>query len=264
MRTSMSRLGSIVITGALLVAATACGSDDDKKDSGKSAAGTPSSATPSASSAPIPGTPAAGTTPPAAPAAGAGAVSALTGPQLEKAVLTAADLPQGVYLTRPAAGSDDRATATPADCQPLVDLFLPRQGATKPAAVAQAFVSMGTPIPTGVIGSELFSFSGTDAEAVMAKGRAALKNCGSVSMKDPEGETSTIKHTEIAHPKLGDDTLAITSSPEDGGARASIAIRVGSTLIVISSADLSGNAAKVPDLALVTKQVERITAAAKS
>ncbi|MFJ8742286.1 hypothetical protein ACIRL2_23180 [Embleya sp. NPDC127516] len=264
MRTSMSRLGSIVITGALLVAATACGSDDDKKDSGKSAAGTPSSAAPSAPSAPIPGTPAAGTTPPAAPSSAAGAVSALTGPQLEKAVLTAADLPQGVYLTRPAAGSDDRATATPADCQPLVDLFLPRQGATKPAAVAQAFVSMGTPIPTGVIGSELFSFSGTDAEAVMAKGRAALKNCGSVSMKDPEGETSTIKHTEIAHPKLGDDTLAITSSPEDGGARASIAIRVGSTLIVISSADLSGNAAKVPDLALVTKQVERITAAAKS
>ncbi|MGW1994111.1 hypothetical protein [Embleya sp. NPDC001921] len=261
MRTSMSRLGSIVITGALLVAATACGSDDDKKDGGKSAAGTPSS---TASSAPVPGTPAAATPPPAAPSPAAGAVSALTGPQLEKAVLTAADLPQGVYLTRPAAGSADRATATPADCQPLVDLFLPRQGATKPAAAAQAFVSIGAPIPTGVIGSELFSFSGTDAESVMAKGRAALKNCGSVSMKDPEGETSTIKHTEVAHPKLGDDTLAITSSPEDGGARASIAVRVGSTLIVISSADLSGDTVKVPDLALVTKQVERITAAAKA
>ncbi|MEU0931784.1 hypothetical protein [Embleya sp. NPDC005971] len=256
MRTSMSKPASIVIAGALVLAAAACGSDDDKKDTGKATAGAPAT--------PGPSTPAADTRPPVAPSSPAGAASALTGPQLEKAVLTAADLPQGVYLTKAAAGAGNRATATPADCQPLVDLFLPRQGAMKPTAAAQAYVSIGSPIPTGVIGGELFSFSGTDAETVMAKGRAALKNCGSVSTKDPEGETATTRHAEVAHPKLGDDTLAITSTPEDGGARASIAIRVGSTLIVVASAELSGNTVKLPDLALVTKQVERVTAAAKS
>ncbi|MFI6580354.1 hypothetical protein [Embleya sp. NPDC050493] len=259
MRKSLFRPISVAIVGSVLFAATACGSDDDKKDSGKPAASTTTTGAPAA--APSPGAVA-----PSAPApvsSGAPAATPLTAAQLEKAVLAASDLPQGMYVTREPKGTRERVTATSPECQPLTDLFLPRQGATKPVGVAQAGVTIGAPMPSAMITTELFSYAGTDAETILSTARTALGKCGSLSTKDEEGETSTVKHAEAAHPRLGDDTLATVSTPADGGTGGQIVVRVGSTLIVVRSVEFTGTIPKLPDTALVTKQVEKIVTAAK-
>ncbi|MET7300107.1 hypothetical protein [Embleya sp. NPDC005575] len=259
MRKSLFRLSTVAVVGSVLFAATACGSDDDKKDSGKPAANTTATNPPAA--APSPSAVAPSTPAPVSSAASAG--TPLTAAQLEKAVLAASDLPQGMYLTREPRGAAERVTATSPECQPLTDLLLPRQGATKPVGVAQAAVTIGAPTPSTVIATELFSYTGTDAETILGKARTALGKCGSLSTKDAEGEASTVKHAEATHPKLGDDTLAITSTPADGGAGGQVVVRVGSTLIVVRVVEVTGTTPKLPDTALVTKQVEKIVAAAK-
>lgn len=157
MRTSMSGLGSLH-RDRRCTARCGDGVRFRRRGEGQreSAAGTPSPTASSAPSAPIPGTPAAGTPPSAAPSSGRRRGFRVDRPAIGEG-RTHRRRPPARRLCDPACGRvarpRDRATATPAYCQPLVDPFLSRQGATKPAAVAQAFVSIGTPIPTGVIGS---------------------------------------------------------------------------------------------------------------
>ncbi|MGW9207874.1 hypothetical protein ACWGR4_12880 [Embleya sp. NPDC055664] len=263
MRKSLFRSSSLVIIGSVVFAATACGSDDDKKTEGKPVASSVTTTTPVTAPPPAAGAPSAGA--PSAPvASGAPGGTPLTAAQLEKAVLTATELPQGTYLTREPKAAGERVTAVMADCQPVTDLLAPRQGAVKPVAVAQAIVTIGgAPMPSTGITTELFSFAGTDAETILGKARTALAKCGSLTTKDAEGETSTVKHAEAAHPKLGDETLAIHSTPEDGGSGGQVVVRVGGTLVVVRIVEFTGTTPKLPDIATVTRQVEKVVAAAK-
>ncbi|MFE5325885.1 hypothetical protein ACFRCG_05655 [Embleya sp. NPDC056575] len=262
MRKSLFRSSSLVIIGSVVFAATACGSDDDRKTEGKPAASSATTTSPVTAPSPAAGAPSAGA--PSAPvASGAPAGTPLTAAQLEKAVLTATELPQGTYLTREPKGAGERVTAAAPDCQPVTDLLLPRQGAVKPVAAAQAAVTIGAPMPSTVITTELFSFAATDAETIVGKARGALAKCGSLTTKDAEGETSTVRHAEAAHPKLGDETLAIHSTPEDGGSGGQVVVRVGGTLVVVRIVEFTGTTPKLPDTATVTRQVEKVVAAAK-
>ncbi|MYW02294.1 hypothetical protein [Streptomyces sp. SID3343] len=261
MRKMVFRMSTAAIAGSLLMVATACGGDEDKKDSAK-----PAGSVAGPSTAPVVSAPAAPSAPAAAPSAEASKAAsgaALTQAQLQSALLVAAELPQGVYSTE---GRDagDRSFAEPASCQALVDLSMPNQGTPKPTAGGQASSIIGGQMPTTIITTELYSFAGNDAATVLAKGRDALKNCGSVSVVGADGETSVNKYQEIAHAKLGDETLAIGLTPQDGGALGVVIVRSGPTLIMVSNAEPAGTVAALPSDALVTKQIEKVAAAAKS
>jgi len=251
MRDNLFRIGTAAIVGSLLFVTTACGGDDDDK---KSEAKTTTEATPT--------TPATSPAEAKSPAGGAGSVTPLTQAQLEAAVLKAEEMPQGTYAAQ--RDEADGETATPAECQPLLDLGSPLNGTPKPTADATASVTFGTPDAMQVVMVEAYSFAPGDAETVLAKGREAPAKCASVTALDSEGESGVTAYAEVQHAKVGDDSLAIGVTPEGGGALGVVVVRSGSTLFSVSKAEMAGTSPALPDDdALVNKQLEKLVAAAK-
>ncbi|WP_406286708.1 hypothetical protein [Embleya sp. NBC_00896] len=274
MRKILLRMSTVAIAGSLLLAATACGRDEEAlarkygptpaaapettAAASQSPGATPTATAPAATAPPSADPSATGSAPPssAAPVS----TTPLTRDQLASALVTAAEMPQGTYDTEPTDTAEDRATAQQADCQPLIDLLRPAQGATPPAASAQASVTVGSPYPTSFTVVELFSFADGGAADLFAKGRDALKTCASITSTDSEGATTTETYSEIQHAQLGDETLAVGMVPQDGGALGMVLVRVGSTLVVVSNAELSGTVPSLSDDAVVVRQVEKLVA----
>ncbi|MGW1994112.1 hypothetical protein [Embleya sp. NPDC001921] len=293
MRAMVIRVGTAVIAGTLLLAATACGRDEEApareyaSTAAPEATAAPSRTAPAGSAPPTAGPPASGPPtansspgepPPAQPPVDESADPSKNGngngtgngtgsdptaqSRLDAALLTAAEMPPGAYEAVSNDRTELRETARDAACRPLIDLLRPAQAAPAPTASAQASVSRGEPTPTGFTIVELFAF--TDAGAVrnlFAQGRNALKSCASITSTDAEGETSTNAYAEIAHATLGDESLAVGMTPEAGGALGQIVVRIGSTVVVVSNADLSATTPKLPADDLVSRQIAKLTAA---
>ncbi|MET7300108.1 hypothetical protein [Embleya sp. NPDC005575] len=296
MRKIVIRLGTAAIAGTLLLAATACGRDEEAlareyasaptatpetttavtpapAGSAPAGAAPPGAAPPTAASSP-------GEPPPAQPPTDESAAPSGNGngngggngsgngsdqaaqSRLDAALLTAAEMPAGAYEVNPD-GTETRETARDAGCQPLIDLSRPGQAASGPAASAQASVTRGDPTPTGFTIVELFSFAGTGAQDLFAKGRAALSNCTSVTSTDSDGATSTDAYAAIPHASLGDESLAIGMTPQAGGALGLIVVRVGPTIVVVSNADLSAATPGLPADDLVARQITKLLASSR-
>ncbi|MFE2871098.1 hypothetical protein [Embleya sp. NPDC059259] len=289
MRKIVIRVSTAVIAGTLLLAATACGRDEEalarKYPNAPTAtpeAGTPAppASTPAGSAPPAPAPPASasspGEPPPALPPTDESPAPSGTGngtgngngtdptaqARLDAALLTAAEMPPGSYEAG-TDGTETRETARDTNCQALIDLTRPGQAASAPAAAAQAAVTRGDPTPTGFTIVELFSFAGTGAQDLFTKGRAALANCPSVASTDGDGATSTDKYAAIPHASLGDESLAIGMTPQAGGALGLIVVRVGPTVVVVSNADLSATTPALPADDLVTRQLGKLLASAR-
>ncbi|MFI6580353.1 hypothetical protein [Embleya sp. NPDC050493] len=301
MRKIVIRVGTAVIAGSLLLAATACGRDEEAlareyanaqtaaPEAGTAGAPAPSAGAPTGSAPPAAAPPAAasspGEPPPAQPPtdespapSGNGSGNAngnengngngngsdpASKSRLTAALLTAAEMPAGAYEVD-ADGTETRETAREAGCQPLIDLMRPGQAASAPAASAQASVTRGDPTPTGFTIIELFSFAGTGAQDLFARGRAALPNCASVTSTDADGATSTDAYAAIPHASLGDESLAIGMTPQAGGALGLIVVRVGPTLVVVSNADLSATKPALPPDDVVVRQITKLLASSRA
>ncbi|MYS82486.1 hypothetical protein [Embleya scabrispora] len=287
MRRIVIRVGTAAIAGTLLLAATACGRDEEAL-ARQYASAPPAAPEASTAVSPVPpGSAPAGSAPPAAvpPAAasspgepppalpptdespapstnrdttGNGSDPAAQA-RLDAALLTAAEMPAGAYEVNPD-GTETRETVRDAGCRPLIDLTRPGQAASAPAASAQASVTRGDPTPTGFTIVELFSFAGTGAQDLFAKGRAALPNCTSVTSTDTDGVTSADTYAAIPHASLGDESLAIGMTPQAGGALGLIVVRVGPTIVVVSNADLSATTPGLPADDLVARQITKLLA----
>lgn len=290
MRRIVIRVGTAVIAGALLLAATACGRDEEAlareyantatPEATAAATPAPSGTAPAGSAPPAAGPPASGPPaansspgepPPAQPPTDESAAPSENGngagsdpsaqSRLDAALLTASEMPPGAYDAVSNDRTELRQTARDTACQPLIDLLRPAQAAGAPTASAQASVTRGEPTPTGFTIVELFAFTDAGARNLFAQGRSALKSCASITSTDAEGETSTDAYAEIAHATLGDESLAVGMTPEAGGALGQILVRIGSTVVVVSNADLSATTPALPADDLVSRQIAKLTAA---
>ncbi|WP_439675018.1 hypothetical protein [Embleya sp. MST-111070] len=289
MRRIVIRVGTAAVAGALLLAATACGRDEEalarEYEAGRATA-------PAASGAGVPSTPA-GTAPATSPAAeGAPSVAppaATTAPgepppalppieesstptgagtgsdptaqsRLDAALLTAGEMPAGAY-DGSRGDPESRERAQQPSCQPVIDLLRPGQAATTPIASAQASVTRGAPNPTGFTVVELFAFTDTGARDLFAQGRQALRGCPSITSIDADGATETDTYAEIPHAALGDESLAVGMSPGAGGALGMIVVRVGPTIVVVSNADLAAATPGLPADDLVARQIAKLRTA---
>ncbi|WP_406296262.1 hypothetical protein OG948_12615 [Embleya sp. NBC_00888] len=290
MRRIVIRVGTAVIAGAVLLAATACGRDEEAlareyantatPEATAAATPAPSGTAPAGSAPPAAGPPAsgppaadssAGEPPPAQPPTDESAAPSENGngtgsdpsaqSRLDAALLTAAEMPPGAYEAVSNDRTELRQTARDTACQPLIDLLRPAQAAGAPTASAQASVTRGDPTPNGFTIVELFAFTDAGARNLFTQGRDALKSCASITSTDAEGETSTDAYAAIAHATLGDESLAVGMTPEAGGALGQIVVRIGSTVVVVSNADLSATTPTLPADDLVSRQIAKLTAA---
>ncbi|MYW02295.1 hypothetical protein GT354_29310 [Streptomyces sp. SID3343] len=248
-REDRRRVGVVVAgVGMLLLAGVGCGADDGgsraggngERDGGRPVVGAPGlPPEPVRPDGPDPGPP-------------------LRQEQLVIAMLTVAELPAGARGIGPI--STVRTTAKQAECQALIDLMHPAQGAVAPKAAHSAAFDL--PGREGVLIGELYTYDGRGAESVLAAGRRALAACPRPTSSDAE-YTDTERYREVPYARIGDDSLAVHIT--DGRrTRGSVLVRVGSTLVRVTHSDTKEPDIRLPAEELVVRQVERVRAAAGS
>ncbi|MFF4652953.1 hypothetical protein [Streptomyces sp. NPDC001380] len=255
----MPRFSRPALTGAALLSVLALGAVACDSGSGKGGADAAGAATPASSA---PASPSEAASPSAPP------VPALTAAQLKRAALTAADLPSGYRVARPAKGEDllgSRATATPAACQPIQDMGAGKRAVKPTAAVDQNYPR--TDKPTVMTFSRIAAYAPGGAERAMADLRAAVKACPSYTSKDDsDGTVTKIKVKVVQAPSQGDDAIALDLAGSSDGAPLVIRmvqVRSGSSLALFAALDFmeGGRAVEVaPEL--LEKQVGKLKAAA--
>ncbi|HSA51360.1 MAG TPA: hypothetical protein VLH10_14805 [Yinghuangia sp.] len=153
------------VIAPLMVAVTACGSDDDK---GGSVAASSSASTGSAGGDKAP------------------SGKTLTEAELKAALVTAQDLPGWDVKTGDPEGDGEadgvgEKTDKP-ECQPLIDLFTARPTSTAIAAVSKTDGSSAT-----VHRLEIGQFDEAKATELLAKATAALPKCAQFTGTEPDG-----------------------------------------------------------------------------
>ncbi|WP_331767009.1 hypothetical protein [Embleya sp. NBC_00896] len=264
-----TRLAAGVLAASALLFASACNSDSDSASdstgtlaSDSTGPQAPGSAKPSDG-----GKPADAGTSPTKPAG-----KTLTQDQLAAAVLTETELNTGTDYEKDAPDPKvlgGKETAVRPECQPFVDLALPGNGKTAPAAGIKAGTSRGAttvenPFPASIDIVELYAFGPGEAASLLTKGRTALATCKDIDTTDEQGPKSTMTYTRADGPKLGDDALAVHGLIEDGGVTSAVIVRVGAHLVIVSKTDLGGSTPVLPDTEVVRKQVTKLEAAVRA
>ncbi|MYW02248.1 hypothetical protein [Streptomyces sp. SID3343] len=281
MRNPRIRIATVALAASALFFASACDSDSDSDGKDPKSGGTSASSAPS--DPPAPGstgaTNSAGSngakTPDTSKPSPSGASKAsdrlLTKDQLTAALLTQSEMNTGTDYEQNAPDPSvlgGKETAVRPECQPFVDLALPGNGRPAPVASIRAATTAGTtandPLSTRLDVIELYAFGPGQAESLLAKGRAALATCSTITTTDENGVRSTMVYNRADGPALGDDSLAATGLIEDGGATGALMVRVGSHLVIVSRTDMEGTKAVLPDLGLVRKQITKLETAARA
>lgn len=250
-RTTRIAGASLVVGVALTV--SACSSSGTTAGStaaspaASSAASAPAAPAPSASPSPIAHT--------------------LTKAELQQALLTSADLPAGFKKSKPAKGEEMFSTAdttTPTSCQPIADVAADNAVIKPSAAVDQDYPQPAK--PSQMIFSRLVSYPAGDAEKAMTALKAALKSCATYKSKSSDdGSITSIRVAVQPNPSQGDDAVTVDATGDIQGHPITIRlidIRVGSSMAVFGSIDANGGKALAVPAQLLTKQVDKLKAAA--
>ncbi|MQS11024.1 hypothetical protein F7Q99_01680 [Streptomyces kaniharaensis] len=249
----MRSLRIIVATGVLaplVLAATACGPNNDDKSST------------TATTAPI------GTATAAPTGAGTGAAAkALTQDQLVKALLTVKDLQADQNRSSlGATKSQHKLTANKAACQPLLDLADAGNAATPPAASATGAYFGTNGREYTVI--QLTQFGAGQAAKAMTSGEAALGSCAAFNATSQGQPAMKVTFSKATFQAAGDATLALNAkfTADDCAnapceARSYVIVRSGDVLTMLSNSALADPG--MPEQDTVKKQLDKLHAAAK-
>ncbi|WP_331767612.1 hypothetical protein [Embleya sp. NBC_00896] len=236
---------------ALFSATTACTVAADVV-----AAGSPSQAAPSSSAAPSTAAPA----PDAEPY--------LTTRELQRALLTKADMPKG-WVTRMGSNDVGRDRGEGTGCERLTTHANPASGLHPVEATADILASdpAGGKKAYALFGVSLTSLASGDAQRVIPAVRDAVPGCSN-QQQTVDDLSATVTAREIQGPGLGDESVAIviTTRVDDGRSwvHSVVLVRVGTTLIRAAHVNLTGATPHHPDPAAVRKQVEQVAAAVRA
>ncbi|GAA3222331.1 hypothetical protein MTQ10_01125 [Streptomyces sp. XM83C] len=233
-RTAVRRTALAASAATLALLATACGGDSDGDDKAKGAGTTKSAeATPSASAAPA-------------------AAKPLTAAELEKALLTQADVKSGkitVKLDKDDDVSPEQVKSDKADCTPLARLqagtYVGKpvasakrkwEDAPKKAAGATEEEQMYASLDLAESVFTLASYSDGGAEQVLKDITAAAQKCaGGYTHTETDEPLKVTKVAVGTAPKAGDEALAVdvTLDLGDGvsGTAHHVVVRKGATVV---------------------------------
>jgi hypothetical protein len=255
MRALRGRVLGTVLALPVLLSAAACGGDDDKK--AESTPTPPASVPPSAA-------PTSAAPPPSSPAAGG---KSLTVEQLKAAVLTSSDVPRYAIAITPSEDTPPEKAEKP-DCQPLMDLFSLQSASVKAtAAVEGALKPVDSPADAGGTSFAVMAYADGGAAKLVKAGVDAAGGCAQFNATDAEGVKAAYTVAKTDQAKLGDEAVAFKVAMTGGEAPAVlnvVTVRVGDALTSFITASAQGSPEVAPDQAVVTKQVEKLQAAAKA
>lgn len=186
----------------------------------------------------------------------------LTSDQLKTALLTTADFTDGTTVTP----SDHRDSETPATdnplCRPVMDLLGVQ--ATEGTPVGTAVGMIGTAKGGAeVVVMLLASFPNGYAAQLLGQGIAALPMCASFTGTTKAGGKVEYAAVGLPGPTYGDESVAVKLVTKADGQQVTaqyIVARVGDTLVDLAMADTTGGPGRLPDAALVTKQIDKLQA----
>lgn len=177
--------------------------------------------------------------------------------QLQKSLLTAADLGTGWEADPEGVGGDEKLTLLKEECQPVVGLFSPLSAATAPDGKAET----GFTKDTAGLTVRLMSYK--NAEKVMKDAESALADCRLITAKDASGGSLSLTATTATAPKVGDQALAFSVNIAQSGESTHMSVstvRTGNTLATIVTVSAE-EAAAPADPAVLKKQLDKITQA---
>jgi hypothetical protein len=192
----------------------------------------------------LPAPPSTGGTPAGAKAGSGGAgVITLSQPQVDRAMLTVADMPTGF------ATDTRKEVAGPSGC-PSLDAMKTTKGDT--SAEAEADFSKGSLGP--FVNERVWVQPDGKAERNYGRFADAIKTCSTFVSKDDRGKPMQFKLAALSFPNLGDETFAarmITESEIGALYIDLIIVRLDDTMVSLINAGFGG-----PDSAL-TEQIAR-------
>ncbi|WTW98373.1 hypothetical protein OG216_35795 [Streptomycetaceae bacterium NBC_01309] len=247
---------------SVLMLASACGGDDDKKADSSSSATKTSAAAPTGADAPaspdITST-AGGSTKPSA-TGGADSGTPLTDAQLKKIILGQADVPPNVKVT-PFAGNDQEAQADKAACQPVLELLSGGVTGGKAAGhTGNRYLINDDENDVSVI--LLASYANGGAKKLVDDATAALASCASIPASE-SGRKVTFTTKKVALTSKADATLGIELVTSAGGQSIPTdyaIIRVGDMLAIFVNLNTETAEAEMPEKQLLDTQAEKMRA----
>lgn len=223
---SIRRLIGIVAMAALPLTAAGCG--DDRPDRAVTVDPQGTSAAENAPDAEIV----------EAPEAPAG--QQLNKAQINKALLTVADLPGG-WTASPADDDDDSEdTVSPPKCQDVLDAL----DGTSTDAAAEGEANFNKGGPFGTILSQTISSYADEVDAGRVQKIAdAFSDCPTFNSTDADGEVSKVTVSPMSFANLGDQTLAFAMTLESAGFAVSVNVAyvvIGHNVVSMVNGGLAG------------------------
>ncbi|WTW94599.1 hypothetical protein OG216_14910 [Streptomycetaceae bacterium NBC_01309] len=183
-----------------------------------------------------------------------------TSDQLQAALVTTADFTDGTTVTPSVRPDGETAVTDDPACRPVMDLLSVQATGDTPVGTASAMIET----PGGgaeVVVVLLASFPAGYASQLLGQGLAALPNCAAFTGKTEAGEVVAYTAATVPAPTYGEESLAVklvtTADGQEVTAQYVIA-RVGDTLADFAVADTSGGPGRLPDAALVVKQIDKL------
>ncbi|WP_436776328.1 hypothetical protein [Yinghuangia sp. YIM S09857] len=253
----------VAVVTSVLMLASACGGDDDKKADGSPSATKTSAASPTGTDAPASPdatSPAGGSGKPSA-TGGTASGTPLTEAQLKKVILGQADVPANVKVA-PFSANDQEAQADEASCQPVLDVLSGGVTAGKAAAdTGNRFLIDDDENDVSVI--LLASYANGGAKKLVDDATAALASCASIPASKA-GSKVTFTTEKVDLTSKADATLGIalvTSAGSQSIPTDYAIIQVGDMLAIFVNLNTETGEAEMPDRQLLDAQAEKMRAA---
>lgn len=251
MRTAIRRAVAAAAVVPVLALVSAC-NDDGDASKGSPTSGAPVSPSVSPSASPSPDDPG----------------KTLTKAQLEKALVTSADLPGyvmnkgNVELMDPA----ENQKADKAECQPIADQLNTKPSHVRKAYAGTTIAKRGIPVSGSSVQftSELLSsYEPGEADMVIQELKTALTTCVQFKTKAPSGKTTSFLVKPEGEPSVGDAAVSYTLedvADKAAGVATITVVRTGAVTATYLSIKAAGHGEMPAGLA--AKQNEKLKKAA--
>ncbi|MEU8134896.1 hypothetical protein [Streptodolium elevatio] len=185
-----------------------------------------------------------------------------TSEQLKAVLVTTADFTDGTTVT--ASDRPDTETTVTEDpaCRPVMDLLGVQANEDTPVGTASAMITTSRG-GAEVVVVLLASFPVGYASQLLGQGLAVLPNCAAFAGRTDAGDRVSYTAARVPAPTYGEESLAVKLVTKADGQEVTahyVIARIGDTLADFAVADTAGGPGRLPDAALVAKQIDKLNA----